>query len=258
MRDAGRASAFRGPSNTAALRVLPPCYYIHCAAACKLDGIPACDALDDDAAARPRSEQPLVTKRPIQEFRNFFIFVKSIFPCFSSNHGPVSYVSWKARNRSPRRGPAVVSIFYYEWKNEHSSYRGLRERAPLMKHRKANCLWRPGDHRGPSFGDCAHNVDLKKYFIRTHLRSIVIQLCRFRVSGQDRGPAIFQFADQHSSSAVILITSFLEKFMAKLNCLLLKVSYEGVKKLAGWSGHWEVYWWSHVLKTHVRHRFHWN
>ena len=80
----------------------------------------------------------------------------------------------------------------------------------------------------------------------------------YQVPSQDRGPPIFQFSDQRSSPAVILITSFLEKFMAKSNCLLLKVFYEGVHKVAGWSGHWEVYCWSHVLKTHLRPRFHWN
>ena len=81
---------------------------------------------------------------------------------------------------------------------------------------------------GCSFGDCAHNVDVEK------LQGTCFG---YRVSGQNRGPAISQFSDQHLSSAVILITSFLEKFMAKLNCLLLKVSYEGVQKVAGWSGH---------------------
>ena len=95
-----------------------------------------------------------------------------------------------------------------------------------------------GTSDGPSFGDCVHNVDdLKKYLIRATLCALVCTLNGYQVSGQDRGPAISQFADQHSSSAVILITPFLEKFMAKPNCLLLKVSYEGVKKLAGWSGH---------------------
>ena len=88
-----------------------------------------------------------------------------------------------------------------------------------------------------SFGGCAHNVHLKKYLIRATLRALACTLNGYQVSSQDRGPAISQFSDQHSSSAVILITSFLEKFMAEPNCLLLKVSYEGVQKLAGWSGH---------------------
>ena len=90
---------------------------------------------------------------------------------------------------------------------------------------------------GCSFRDCAHNVDLKKYFIRTHVSPLNTTLYAYPVRSQDRGPAIFQFSDQHSSSAVILITSFLEKFMAKFNCSLLKVFYEGVLKVAGWSGH---------------------
>ena len=88
-----------------------------------------------------------------------------------------------------------------------------------------------------SFGDCIHNVDLKKYFVRATLRVLACVRFGYRVSGQDRGPAISQFSDQHSSSAVILITSFLEKFMAEPNCSLLQVFYEGVHKAAGWSGH---------------------
>ena len=90
---------------------------------------------------------------------------------------------------------------------------------------------------GCSLGDWSHNVDLKKYFIRATLCVLVCTLNGYQVSSQDRGPPIFQFSDQHSSSAVILITSFLEKFMTKSNCLLLKVFYEGVHKVAGWSGH---------------------
>ena len=88
-----------------------------------------------------------------------------------------------------------------------------------------------------SFGGCAHNVHLKKYFVRAALWALVGSLNGYRDSSQDRGPAISQFSDQHSSSAVILITSFLEKFMAEPNCSLLKVFYEGVHKVAGWSGH---------------------
>lgn len=90
---------------------------------------------------------------------------------------------------------------------------------------------------GCSFRDCAHNVDLKKYFIRATLCVLVCTLNGYQAPSQDRGPPIFQFSDQRSSPAVILITSFLEKFMAKSNCLLLKVFYEGVHKVAGWSGH---------------------
>ena len=88
-----------------------------------------------------------------------------------------------------------------------------------------------------SFGDCAHNVHLKKYFVRATLCALACTLNGYRVSGQDRGPATSQFPDQHSSSAMILITSFLEKFVAEPNFSLLKVSYEDVQNTAGWSGH---------------------
>jgi hypothetical protein len=88
-----------------------------------------------------------------------------------------------------------------------------------------------------SFGDCIHNVHLKKYFVRATLWDLVGSFNGYQDPSQDRGPAISQFSDQHSSSAVILITSFLEKFMAEPNCSLLKVFYEGVHKAAGWSGH---------------------
>ena len=55
----------------------------------------------------------------------------------------------------------------------------------------------------------------------------------YRDLSQDRGPAISQFSEQHSSSAVILITLYLEKNMAKPKCLLLKVFYEGVQNWLG-------------------------
>ena len=88
-----------------------------------------------------------------------------------------------------------------------------------------------------SFGDCVHNVHLKKYFVRATLHVLACTLNGYQDPSQDRGPAISQFSDQHSSSAVILITSFLEKFMPEPNCSLLKSFYEGVHKVAGWSGH---------------------
>ena len=90
---------------------------------------------------------------------------------------------------------------------------------------------------GCSFRDFAHNVDFKKYFTRATLWALVGALNGYQAPSQDRGPPIFQFSDQRSSPAVILITSFLEKFMAKSNCSLLKVFYKGVLKVAGWSGH---------------------
>ena len=82
----------------------------------------------------------------------------------------------------------------------------------------------------------------KKYFIRATLCAVVCVRFGYQVSGQDRGPAIFQFSYKHVSSAVILIMSFLEKSMAKSTCSILKVFYEDVHKVAGWWEHLESYW----------------
>ena len=127
-------------------------------------------------------------------------------------------------NTSERTSTLPIEVF----ENEHLSLSTLR---PTV-------FGDLGTSDGPSFRDCVHNVDLKKYFVRAALRVVLAcTLNGYQDPSQDRGPPISQFSDQHSSSTVILITSFLEKFMAEPNCSLLKVFNEGVHKAAGWSGH---------------------